>query len=491
MPCPRRPIRSPWHGFSTRAGCDVRRKTHGLKIRATDRFLVGLIVALLPSIAFADSPAPTTRPASFSRDIAPLLLKQCQTCHGPDKSKGKYRLDTFQRFMTPGKSKAAPVTPGHPEKSKLYRLITSSDEDERMPQKADRLPDPQIAAVRDWIAQGAAFDGPDPGGSLASLGGSADHPAPPAVYLRPIPVTAIAFSPDGKTLAVSGYHEVTLWDPADAKLVGRIERLSERTWGLAYSPDGKLLAVAGGDPGLSGELRLCDPAARTPGKVLERIADMMLVVRFSPDGTKLAAGGADNAVRVYDIQSGKRELLIEQHADWITDLTFSPDGARIATASRDKSARVFDAKTGEMQAAYLKHEEALTGIAWNDDGEFIFSVGRDRKIRAWNSADGKDLKPPVQIGGFEGDPFKLATAPGLVFACSADGTVREFSQEKRQLVQTFTRAEDWVYCLAPDAKSHRLAGGCYNGQVDVWDTDTGKIITTFLAAPGIATAHPR
>ena len=215
---------------------------------------------------------------------------------------------------------------------------------------------------------------------------------------------------------------------------------------------------------------------------------MMLVVRFSPDGAKLAAGGADNAVRVYDIQSGKRELLIEQHADWITDLAFSPDGARIATASRDKSARVFDAKTGEMQAAYLKHEESLTSIAWNDDGEFIFSVGRDRKIRAWNSADGKDLKHPVKIGGFEGDKFKLAIAPALVFDFSSDGTVREFSQEKRQLVQTFARAEDWVYCLAPDPTSYRLAGGCYNGRVDVWDTETGKIITTFLAAPGIAPA---
>src|SRR6185436_19324415 len=123
-----------------------------------------------------------------------------------------------------------------------------------------------------------------------------------------------------------GYHEITLWNPADGKLVGRIKKLGERIHGLAYSADGKLLAVADGTPGVFGEVRLCKPIERDAGKVLERTSDVMLAVRFSPDGERIAAGGSDNAVRIYGVKTGKRELLIEQHADWVLDLAFDADG---------------------------------------------------------------------------------------------------------------------------------------------------------------------
>lgn len=162
-------------------------------------------------------------PVSFTRDVAPILLKQCQSCHGPEKSKGKYRVDSFRRLMQPGKGKSAAITPGDPGHSELYQRISISDEDDRMPQKADALPPAQARMIRAWIAQGATFDGPDPAAPLASVAASDDdNVEPPAIYPRPVPITAIAFSPDGKELAAGGYHEITLWDPADGKLVGRI-----------------------------------------------------------------------------------------------------------------------------------------------------------------------------------------------------------------------------------------------------------------------------
>src|SRR5258706_10447154 len=52
------------------------------------------------------------KPVSFIRDIAPVFVKQCQGCHGPEKSKGKYRLDSFERLMKAGESKDAPVAAG-------------------------------------------------------------------------------------------------------------------------------------------------------------------------------------------------------------------------------------------------------------------------------------------------------------------------------------------------------------------------------------------
>jgi WD40 repeat protein len=273
-----------------------------------------------------------------------------------------------------------------------------------------------------------------------------------------------------------------LWDACDGKLLGRIQKLPERTWGLSWSRDGKILAAACGTPGKRGEVRLCDPETRAPGKVLERIADMMLAVRFSPDGTRLAAGGADNAVRLYEVESGKRELLIEQHADWVTDVAFSPDGTLIASASRDKSARVFDAKSGATEAAYLGHEEAVFGVAFSGDGKLVFTAGRDRKIHAWQSTDAKRVG---EISQGDGDPLKLQSVDEILYSCSSSGIVCAYSQATRQLIRAFPRAPDWVYCLAVDKEHHRVAGGCYDGHIQVWDSESGKLVSSFVASPGI------
>jgi hypothetical protein len=441
---------------------------------------------ILWSLVLALSVAPRAKGAagavSFKGDVAPILVKQCQGCHGPEKSKGGYRLDTFERLTKPGESKAAPVTGGELGKSSIFKLITAADEADRMPQKADPLPAEQILVIRRWIEHGARFDGPDAAAPLASIVVGQEHPAPPEVYRLAVPVTAIAVSPDGKLLAAGGYNEVTLWDPADGRLVGRIKRVVERTYGLAFSPDGRTLAVAGGAPGTLGEVRLCDVERRDAGRVLDRITDVMLAVTWSPDGRHLAAGGADNAIRVFSIASGARETLIEQHADWVTALAYSADGSRLASASRDRSARVFDAGTGTMQGAFLGHEEAVFGVAWLPGGRLVASAGRDRKMRIWDPAEGKEDGKATGLGA---DPFKVEVASGRVFCALASGAIRVYSADKRELVQTLPAPGDCAYCVAVDATNGRIMAGYHSGYVRVYDVETGKLRHEFIASPGI------
>jgi len=438
-------------------------------------------VLCLLTAGLETGPATHPRHASFSNDVAPILLRRCLECHGPKKSKGKFRLDTYQRLTRSGESDEPSITPGSPARSKLFQLISTTDEDDRMPKKADPLPANEVLLIKQWIEQGARFDGADPSVTLTAIVPRDQHARAPQVYQRPVPITALAFSPDGKELAASGYREVTIWDPSNGKLVGRIGGLAERTWSIGYSPRENLMVVAGGTPAKVGEVRLCDPAARSSGRVIESIADMMLVARFSPDGRKLAAAGADSAIGLYDVTSGKREWLIEQHADWVTDLAFSPDGARLASASRDKSARIFDAATGSMLAAYLGHENAVLTVAWSEDGKVIYSAGQDRTIHIWNATDARKAG---RIDGFDGELYKIDAAMGMLFAGSTDGIVREYSTRNRKLVRAFEPAGDWVYCVAVDPNHHLVAAGYYNGQVRVWNIDTGGLVVSFFAAPG-------
>lgn len=486
-------------------------------------YLVAALAATVGPARAADRPPAS--PVSFKRDIAPILLKQCLACHGPDKAKGGYRLDTFERLAKPGSSGDPSLVAGKPDDAALFKLLVAADPDERMPQKADPLPKEQITTIRAWIVEGAKFDGPDPSAAVASYvqAAPAGGDVAPAVYKRPIPITALAFSPDGSTLLASGFHELTRWDPTTGKLVGRTPLPVQRVQAIAVDPASGRVAVVGGTPGVGGQLLLLEADGNVPPTSLEKTADMMLSVRFSPDGKVLAAGGSDGAVRVYDVASGRRLWKLEPHADWVTDLAFSSDGKLLVTASRDKSCRVFEVRSGEAEASYQDHPEAVYAVAFADDGKTVFSAGRDRKLHRWSAADGKPLG---QTGGFGGDILRLEPAGTELLAACADGKVRTYATDQtaapkpaaatqpaaataatkpttkpaddkkptekkkadkpapRLLVRTVDASTDWVYAVAASGRAGLAAAGSQDGTVAVWRLDDGRPVATFVAAPG-------
>jgi WD40 repeat protein/mono/diheme cytochrome c family protein len=422
---------------------------------------------------------------SFSKQIAPLLVKSCQACHGPQDPMGSYQLYTYELMRKAGDTGSAPVTPGKPEDSELYRLITHEDPDQRMPKEADALPAEQVALVKKWIEQGAKFDGPDAKAQLTTLIPKNTQPDPPEAYRVPVPVTAVAFHPGGNELAVGGYHEITIWNPADGKLLRRIKNVAQRVYGLKYNADGSLLAVAAGTPGQLGEAKLFNPADGTLVKDLGSMNDVAYDIAFSPASDRVAACSADRSIRVWNVASGKEELLIEDHADWVMAVTFNNDGTRLASASRDKTSKVFDAKTGDAVATYTGHGDTVFGVAFSADGKQVFSSGADKKVHVWNPADGKKA---ADIGGFGLEVYELAVNGDKLFACSADKQARLFDAGKRNQIKAFAGHADWIYALSYHDGSKRLATGGYDGEVKVWNIDDGKQVIGFKAAPGYVSA---
>ena len=449
--------------------------------------------ALLATRRLVESGA-TSAPVSFVRDVAPVFIKHCQICHGPKKRSSGYRLDTFDHLVKPGDSEVAPIKPGHPDESELHLLITEEDPEYRMPHDADPLGVHEIALIRRWIAQGAKFDGPDSAAPLVSVVPRATHRDPPEAYSVPFPITALAFSPDGRSLAVGGYHEITVWNPADGSLIRRIHNVPERTYALAYSPDGSRLAVGGGAPGESGEIRLFDPSDGSLRSVLGSTADVVFDVAFDPAGKRLAACGADRTIRLFDLATGRQERQIENHADWVMDVAWSPDGSRLASASRDRTAKIFDAKTGDVELTYAGHEAPVFAVAFNEDGEQAISAGGDHRIHVWSSRDDNANRRRGGLrtmDGFGADVLALYVRAGRVYASSADKTVRAFDIERRESVRTYEGCDDWMYCLAYDPVTKRLAAGGFDGRVMIWDAESGAKVAAFMAAPGLAQATQR
>jgi mono/diheme cytochrome c family protein len=116
-----------------------------------------LLAATVFVAAQAPAPpsAPAAGPATFERDIKPILEKHCYECHGPSKARGKLRLHT-PAFLLKGGESGAIVQPGNPEQSLMIRRVLGLDDEDRMPKDGDPLPDADIARLRSWIEQGAA-----------------------------------------------------------------------------------------------------------------------------------------------------------------------------------------------------------------------------------------------------------------------------------------------------------------------------------------------
>jgi len=106
------------------------------------------------------TPAAAVELVDFSREIRPILSRNCFVCHGPDAKKhaAGLRLDVRESAVAPRGDRQA-IFPGDPKRSELVRRVSSDDDDERMPPPSTdkRLNDREIVLLSRWIGQGASY----------------------------------------------------------------------------------------------------------------------------------------------------------------------------------------------------------------------------------------------------------------------------------------------------------------------------------------------
>ena len=124
---------------------------------ARNRYWITLILTLLLGAKGLAAP-----PVDFQRDVQPILAEHCVLCHGadPKQRKAKLRLDVRESAIKGGSSGEAAIVPGQPEKSELFRRISSHDDDYVMPPPSQKKPlsPAQIQVLKQWITEGARYE---------------------------------------------------------------------------------------------------------------------------------------------------------------------------------------------------------------------------------------------------------------------------------------------------------------------------------------------
>jgi WD40 repeat protein len=490
--------------------------------------LAGGLLALSASFGVAAEPAEKKEPSevSYYKDVRRIFQQHCQGCHQPAKPQGGYVMTSFTDLLKKGDHEQPGVVPGHPEQSMIVeQILPKKDKKPEMPKGKDPLSAADIDTIKKWIAAGAKNDTP----KTQDVVVDAEHPP---VYSVSPALSCVTFSPDGKLLAVSGYHEVLLHKidrrdagPTSTSLVGRLVGESERVESIAFSPDGKLLAVAGGSPGRFGEIQVWDVAKRKLKLSVPTTFDTLYGVSWSHDGGKLAFGCSDNSVRAIDSTSGKQVLFQGAHDDWVLGTVFSKDSTYLISIGRDRSMKLTEVATQRfidnvtsITPGVLKG--GLLAVARNP-------MKRDTKVK--NTAAGTDKSEKfydeLLIGGDDGVPrlYKMHRTTkrvigddankvreyekmlGLIYALgfSADGSMfaagssldgkgelRVYQTADGKVVSKLTNIGP-IYSVSfrPDGQTVASAG--FEGVVRLSDAKTGKVVKEFIPVPLSKSASAR
>jgi mono/diheme cytochrome c family protein len=311
-------------------------------------------LALLTLSPLFSQPAHHT---NYEEDVRPIFARHCFGCHNGGEMRAGLSLESYSGIIKGGGSGDI-VIAGRPASSMLYKAVAREEGAPQMPLGQAKIPDAEIAIIRDWIQQGlletAATKGPTRPSPLdftpSSLNKPADAPAMPESLpalslpetVRANPVTALAASPWAPLLAVSGHERIDLYDLAKRAPAGELAFPEGIPYCLRFSRDGAILLAAGGKGVQSGKVVLFDVRTGKRLATLGNEMDIVLAADLSADGKLVALGGPGKIVKVFSVSDGKELYDAKKHTDWITAVEFSPDGKLLATGDRSGGILLWD-----------------------------------------------------------------------------------------------------------------------------------------------------
>jgi len=254
------------------------------------------------------------------------------------------------------------------------------------------------------------------------------------------PVSACAFSPDGKLAATGSYMRVMLWDGHTAKSIGQALELgdNENVMTLAFSRDGRLLAA-----GTTKGTQVWEAAGGKPLKRFPGDGGPVVAVAFNPDTTSLLTANFEGSARLWDLATGQPTTPPMRHQGRFSSAAFSPDGKTVLTFGEDNTARLWETASGKQIGTAMRHRWIKSAV-FSPKGHLVLTLGGDGIARLWDASSARPLGPPLLVGG-----------AGYLGAFSPDG--KSFLTALRAFDKIEARTLLWPAPLPIEGKSDRIS----------------------------------
>lgn len=319
----------------------------------------------------------------------------------------------------------------------------------------------------------------------------------------------VAYSPDGKRLAVASSIGVWLYD---AETGAELDLFTGHPWGgyyahpyvlnVSFSPDGQLLLSRN----INGNVVVRDAAT---GEFLDGYPPPGNVFALSPDGRTLASGGGGagwGSIHFYDVTTRKLLRTIEDErtaerndllnlrigtstshkgiSGSVRSLSFRPDGKTLASGHSDGNIRFWSVDTDELLRTFMGHASGGENVAFHPNGKTLASSGRlDGTLRIWDADTGKMIHTLTGHTGWIHN-FSFSPDGKMLASASHDETIRIWDGTTGEHLYTLTGHTGAVYSVSFHPNGRTIASVSEDSTLRIWDATTGAFLRTLTRHTG-------